>query len=82
MAGFPGFSKEAMKFFRDLKKNNTREWFEPRKALYETKVKAPMVELVEALNVELARIAPEHAADPKKAIYRIYRDTQIGRAHV
>lgn len=79
MAGFPGFPKEAMTFFRDLKKNNTREWFETRKELYETKVKAPMVELVEALNSELAKIAPDHAADPKKAIYRIYRDTRFSK---
>ncbi len=79
MAGFPGFPKEAMTFFRDLKKNNTREWFETRKEFYETKVKAPMVELVEALNIELAKIAPDHAADPKKAIYRIYRDTRFSK---
>ncbi len=79
MAGFPGFPKEAMTFFRDLAKNNTREWFETRKDLYETKVRAPMVELVEALNIELAKIAPDHVADPKKAIYRIYRDTRFSK---
>ncbi len=79
MAGFPGFPKEAMTFFRDLAKNNTREWFETRKDLYETKVRAPMVELVEALDIELAKIAPDHVADPKKAIYRIYRDTRFSK---
>lgn len=79
MAGFPGFPKEAMTFFRDLKKNNTKEWFEPRKAIYEAKVKAPMIELVEAINADLTRTAPHYVADPKKAIYRIYRDTRFSK---
>jgi uncharacterized protein (TIGR02453 family) len=79
MAGFSGFPKEAMTFFRDLKKNNNREWFEPHKELYETKVKAPMAALVEAFNVELSKLAPDHVADPKKAIYRLYRDTRFSK---
>ena len=44
--GFTGFPKEAMTFFRGLKRNNNREWFQARKAIYEEQVKAPMVELV------------------------------------
>ena len=79
MAGFKGFPREALTFFRDLKKNNTREWFDPRKEIYETKLKAPMAELVQAINVELASLAPDHVADPKKAIYRIYRDTRFSK---
>ncbi len=79
MAGFAGFPKEALTFFRDLKKNNNKEWFEPRKELFETKVKAPMVALVQELNAELAKVAPDHVADPKKAIYRIYRDTRFSK---
>ena len=75
--GFAGFPPEAMKFLRDLKKNNRREWFQPRKETYEQQVKAPMTELVTALNRELARFAPEYLNDPKKAIFRIYRDTRF-----
>ena len=77
--GFAGFPPEAMTFFRGLKKNNTREWFQPRKEIYEQKVKAPMVELVEALMRRLADFAPDHVADPNKAIYRIYRDTRFSK---
>ena len=76
-SGFPGFSPEAMAFFRGLKKNNRREWFQARKETFEDKVKSPMVELVGALNRELARFAPGYATDPQKAIYRIYRDTRF-----
>jgi uncharacterized protein (TIGR02453 family) len=79
MAGFAGFPKEALTFFGDLKKNNNKEWFEPRKETFETKVKAPMVALVGEINALLAKIAPDHVADPKKAIYRLYRDTRFSK---
>ncbi|MGH9612359.1 MAG: DUF2461 domain-containing protein [Bryobacteraceae bacterium] len=74
---FPGFPPEALKFLRALSRNNRREWFQPRKEIFETKVKTPMTELVEAVNAEFVRFAPDHITDPKKAIYRIYRDTRF-----
>ena len=74
---FPGFSPEAVKFLRSLKRNNRREWFQPRKEIYESRLKAPMIELVESVNAELVRFAPDYINDPKKAIYRIYRDTRF-----
>jgi len=74
---FPGFSPEALTFLRSLKRNNRREWFQPRKEIFETKVKIPMVQLVEAINAELLDFAPDHVTDPKKAVYRIYRDTRF-----
>ena len=75
--GFPGFPPETLKFFRDLKRNNTRDWFQPRKELFEQRVKEPMTELVTAINGQLIKFAPEHVTDPKKAIFRIYRDTRF-----
>ncbi len=74
---FAGFPPEALKFLRALKRNNDREWFQPRKEIFDTKVRGPMEELVEAINAELLKFAPEHITDPKKAIYRIYRDTRF-----
>jgi uncharacterized protein (TIGR02453 family) len=74
---FPGFSPEAVTFLRSLKRNNRREWFQPRKEIFETRLKAPMIELVEAVNAELLKFAPDHITDPKKAVYRIYRDTRF-----
>ena len=76
---FPGFPPEALKFFRDLRKNNNRDWFQPRKELFEEQVKRPMRELVEALNRALATFAPECVTDPDKAVYRIYRDTRFSK---
>jgi uncharacterized protein (TIGR02453 family) len=71
------FPPEALKFMRDLARNNRREWFQPRKEIFESTVRAPMLGLVETINAELAKFAPDYIADPKKAVYRIYRDTRF-----
>jgi uncharacterized protein (TIGR02453 family) len=75
--GFPGFPPEMVQFFRSLKRNNRRDWFQPRKHLFEQHVKTPMLELVSSLNADLAKFAPEYVTEPKKAIFRIYRDTRF-----
>lgn len=75
--GFPGFPGEAMRFFRSLKRNNRREWFQPRKQEYLDHVRAPMEQLVAALNAEMMKYAPDYVREPGDAIYRIYRDTRF-----
>lgn len=75
--GFAGFPPEGIEFFAKLMRNNRREWFQPRKEIFETRLKQPMRELVEALNGELKKFAPDYVTDPDKAIYRIYRDTRF-----
>jgi uncharacterized protein (TIGR02453 family) len=77
MSRFPGFSPDALAFLRALKRNNRREWFQPRKEKYEAVIKAPMLEFVGCLNEEMAHFAPEYVIPPKKAVYRIYRDTRF-----
>ncbi len=74
---FAGFPEEMVKFFRSLKRNNRREWFQPRKPLFDQHVKAPMLELAAAINRDLAKFAPEYVTEPKNAIFRIYRDTRF-----
>jgi uncharacterized protein (TIGR02453 family) len=76
-SGFPGFPAEAVTFYRGLARHNTREWFQPRKTVYDEKVKAPMVDLVTALNSAMMDFAPDYVTDAPKAIYRIYRDTRF-----
>lgn len=76
---FPGFPREGIAFFKSLKKNNNREWFQPRKEIFDRSLKAPMEQFVEAINSKLARFAPQFIAEPKKAIYRIYRDTRFSK---
>ena len=55
---FGGFPEEGVKFFRSLERNNRREWFQPRKHIYEEQLKAPMIGLVGAVNAALMRFAP------------------------
>jgi uncharacterized protein (TIGR02453 family) len=76
-AVFPGFPPEMVRFFRSLKRNNRREWFQPRKHLFEQHVKEPMLDLIAAINADLARFAPDYVTEPKEAIFRIYRDTRF-----
>jgi len=67
-------------FFRALEKNNTREWFGPRKELFETQIRRPMIGLVTLLNDQLRAISADHVADePARTIYRIYRDTRFSK---
>src|SRR5215468_5506793 len=74
---FAGFSPDALSFLRALKRNNRRDWFQPRKEKYETLIKLPMLELINALNAEFERFAPDYITLPEKAVYRIYRDTRF-----
>jgi uncharacterized protein (TIGR02453 family) len=74
---FDGFPPETMKFLRRLRKNNNREWFQANKQAYERDVKAPMLEIVTVLGDALQAFAPEMVIDPKKVMYRIYRDTRF-----
>lgn len=78
-SNFPGFSPDAIAFLRALKRNNRREWFQPRKEKYEALIRTPMLEMVSALNEEFARFAPDYITPPQKALYRIYRDTRFSK---
>jgi len=78
-SAFAGFPPEALTFLRGLARHNHRDWFLPRKALFEQSVKQPMHELVAALNHALAGFAPEYVTDPAKAVFRIYRDTRFSK---
>jgi len=76
---FPGFSPEAIAFLRGLERNNKREWFHPRKHIYEEHVRAPLETLVNAINAGFAEFAPRYVTPVKKAVFRIYRDTRFSK---
>ena len=71
------FSPATLSFLRNLKRRNERPWFEAHRAEYEGEVKAPMRELIEEMDVRLARLAPEIIGDPKRSLFRIYRDIRF-----
>jgi uncharacterized protein (TIGR02453 family) len=71
------FNPEALKFLRGLARHNDRAWFDPRKAVYERELKAPMLALIEEVNASLTSFAPDHVRPAQKCLFRIYRDTRF-----
>jgi len=76
---FKGFSKETIRFFHNLKKNNTRKWFNINKRDYETYVMEPAKAFVVEMGERLKAIFPHVIAVPRvnKSLFRINRDTRF-----
>jgi uncharacterized protein (TIGR02453 family) len=76
---FSGFTKETVRFFTALRKNNNKEWFDRNRETYDRHVMAPAQLFVTAMGKMLKKIAPHIVAVPKvnKSIFRIYRDTRF-----
>ena len=77
--GFQGFSKDTLDFFNDLKRNNTRDWFNHNKKDYEDNVLTPAKDFVTDFGSRLKILIPEVVAVPKinKSLFRINRDTRF-----
>jgi uncharacterized protein (TIGR02453 family) len=73
----PYFRASALKFLRDLERNNRREWFDPRKPEFERELKEPMLALIDVVTQSMAQFAPAHVRPPQKCMMRIYRDTRF-----
>lgn len=76
---FPGLSDDGLQFLRDLRENNEREWFKPRKSTYDDEILEPMRMLVADLSRRLPEAGLPLAGDPKRAVFRIYRDTRFSK---
>ncbi|MEM1117053.1 MAG: DUF2461 domain-containing protein [Bacteroidota bacterium] len=76
---FPGLSDDGLQFLRDLRENNDREWFKPRKATYEDELQEPMRMLVADLSRRLPEVGLPLSGDPKRSVFRIYRDTRFSK---
>ena len=74
---FTGFSKETLRFLVELEQHNQREWFNERKAFYKETVEEELRRLVSATSAALAKKRIPLSTEPKKAIFRIYRDTRF-----
>jgi uncharacterized protein (TIGR02453 family) len=79
MQPFRGFRPQAFGFLRGLKKNNRREWFEARRDDFVREISDPMKALIEELDVRFAGLAPEFVGDPKRSMFRIYRDVRFSK---
>src|SRR5579872_215577 len=79
---FDGFPKDFFAFFRELKANNERPWFEANKQRFRDSVQAPMAEFIAAMAPRLRKISKNFVADPRPnggSMFRIYRDIRFSR---
>jgi uncharacterized protein (TIGR02453 family) len=68
---------EGLKFLRGLARNNDREWFTPRKGIYEAELKEPMLAIIRKVTDAMAGFAPSFVRPAEKCLFRIYRDTRF-----
>jgi uncharacterized protein (TIGR02453 family) len=79
---FPGLPKDFFAFFRELKANNERAWFEDNKQRYQSSVQAPMSAFITAMEPELRKISKHFVCDPRPnggSMFRIYRDVRFSK---
>ena len=82
MGEFRGFSPSFFAFFKDLKANNERAWFEAHKERFRGTVQTQMSHFIAAMAPELKTISKEFIADPRPnggSMFRIYRDVRFSR---
>lgn len=76
------FSPALFRFLRELKANNTSEWFQAHKAQFEVAVREPMLGFILAFGEPLAELNRHFEANPSRSggsMFRINRDTRFSR---
>jgi uncharacterized protein (TIGR02453 family) len=73
------FSREFIRFFRQLERTNTRPWYHAHKAAYEQWVKEPFHDFVGEMIERIAAIDAEMRCEPREAIFRLARDTRFSK---
>jgi len=76
-AAVPYFLPEALTFLRNLARNNDREWFTPRKPIFEAELKEPMLAIIRKVTDAMMEFAPAFVRPAEKCLFRIYRDTRF-----
>jgi uncharacterized protein (TIGR02453 family) len=82
MSDFAGLPKDFFAFFRELKANNNRTWFEDNKQRYRDSVQAPLSEFVSTMAPQVRKISKHFVCDPRPnggSIFRIYRDVRFSK---
>jgi uncharacterized protein (TIGR02453 family) len=74
---FRGFPEEAVRFFEGLVADNSKAYWQANKAVYETSVRAPLFELLEALD----EYGPFHVFRPNRDV-RFSKDKAPYKDHV
>ena len=82
MTTFPGLPADYFRFFKDIRENNNREWFNDNKQRFRESVQEPLASLVEAMAPRLKKISKHFVADPRLnggSVFRIYKDVRFSK---
>lgn len=73
------FDKDFIAFFKELRQNNNKEWFDENRKRYEKNVKNPFKTFTQALIDVISQEDPNLLIEPKNAIFRINRDIRFSK---
>ncbi len=80
---FTGFSKQGLRFFREVAANNNREWFQEHKQDYLDHLQAPALAFLVEFGERLRKIVPGINFDTRTngagSLMRIYRDIRFSK---
>ncbi len=83
MSNFPGFPPETQAFLRELRENNTREWFAANKERFDDVVRAPALQWVAAMGERLKTLDADIVIDLRVngsgSLMRAARDTRFSK---
>jgi uncharacterized protein (TIGR02453 family) len=68
---------EGLAFLRNLARHNDREWFKPRKDVFDAELKEPMLAIIRKVTEAMLGFAPDFEWPAEKCLFRIYRDTRF-----
>jgi uncharacterized protein (TIGR02453 family) len=74
---FTGFAPASLRLLSSLERHNDRTWFASRKARFETELFEPMRALVLDASDALAAAKVPIGGDPRRSVFRIYRDVRF-----
>jgi uncharacterized protein (TIGR02453 family) len=75
----PSFTPELFTFLRELADNNDREWFQANKDRYVAEVQEPALAFIEDVGFRLPEVSRHFVADPRRSMFRIYRDVRFSK---
>ena len=79
---FTGFPGEGLNFFKELKDNNSKDWFEANKEDYLTFVRKPALAFIQDLGARLAQISDvttDIRTNGSGTLMRMNRDTRFSK---
>lgn len=78
---FRGFSRDTINFFKELRENNSKDWFEAHRSAFENEVMEPAKQFVLEMGGLLQQVRPEIYFEPKtdKSIFRLHRDVRFSK---